>query len=243
MEVYPMVDEVTVLRVPKRTEQQLVAEYGSSGRIALATGHEVSTVTDQELQDLEAIESYIGAFVPDTTPLADLDMDGVFRYYSIQRRIRPILDLRILTEPVTSPRSQHSLERFIRDVRDMHAALGLVPDLAGKGNLVLDRRGFVKLIDINNFRRVVPNDEFSATLPNDLEPYAIGQKSIYGVLPPGFVDDLGHPIADLTLATLQNLEVRGLGRDVDQLQQDPFYAPLTCDKRRIALALLREDTA
>lgn len=243
MEVYPLVDEQTVIRVPRRTEAQLIEEHGSSGRKVLAAGHEVSSITDKELHDLEAIESFIGAFVPDTTPFADLDLQGNFRYYSLQRRVRVTLDLRTNVERLEAANSRHSLERFIRDVRDMHKALGLLPDLAGRGNLVLDRYGLVKLIDINNFRRLTPSAELERVLPSSLDDYVLGFKDIRSLLPSDFIDDLGLPIGDLTLARLQHLEIRALGRDPKQLEQDPIYEPMHNEQRRIVLGLLRSDMA
>jgi hypothetical protein len=245
MEIFPLVDEQTVLRVPRRTEQQLIEKFGSSGRKALATGHEVSVVTETELRDLESVAGYIGAFVPDTAPFADLDLEGNFRYYSLQRRVRITQDLRVCTRRLGSFQSRHSLERFIRDVRDMTKHLGLIPDLAGTGNLVLDQYDRVKLVDINNFRRLIGSEELDKAIPNDVdwEPYALRQRSVAEILPPGYVDDLGHPIADLSLAALQNLEVRALGRERKALRLDPFYQPLTEQKRRILLALLRGELA
>jgi len=245
MEVYPLVDERTVLRVPRRTEQQLIEEFGSSGRQVLADGHEVSSFTERELRDLEAVDSFIGAFLPDTTPFADLDLNNEFRYYSIQRRIKVVQDLRICTSRLSSATSRHSLERFIRDVRDMVNHVGLLPDLAGRGNLVLDRFGTVKLVDINNFRRLVPDDEVERAIPGEteLEAYVLGRKDIRKVLPRDFLDDLGIPIADLSLAALQTLEVRGLGRDSNESDRDPFYESLHNTHRRLALALLRADLA
>jgi hypothetical protein len=241
MEVYPLVDEQTVLRVPRRTEQHLINIYGSSGRKALATGHEVSVITERELHDLEAMGAFIGAFVPDTAPFADLDLEGNFRYYALQRRVRVIQDLRICTQRLVETHSLYSLERFVRDVRDMVHHLGLIPDFGGKGNLVLDRYGLVKLIDINNFRRLVPNELIDECFgpDHDWSEYALGRKDVRKEVPAGFVDDQGHPIADLSLATLQNLEVRGLGRDYKQVIKDPFYAPLHHETRRILITLLR----
>jgi hypothetical protein len=246
MEVYPLVDERMVLRVPRRTEQQLIEEFGSSGRRALAAGHEVSAFTERELRDLEAADNYIGAFLPDTTPFADLDLDGSFRYYSLQLRIRVTQDLRICTTRLRSATSRHSLERFIRDVRDMVQHVGLLPDLAGKGNLVLDRYGMVKLIDINNFRRFVHDAEVENALPTkeqELDPYILGHRPLRGILPKDFLDDLGNPICDLSLAALRTLELRGLGRDAKELGRDPFYEPLRNRRRRLVLALLRTDMA
>ena len=124
MLVFSLVDERTVLRAPRRTEAQLIEEFGSSGRQVLADGHQVSTFTEREIHDLEAVDSYIGAFIPDTTPFPDLDLAGDFRYYSLQRRIRVIRDLRICTERIEDAGSRNSLERFIRDVRDMVRNLG-----------------------------------------------------------------------------------------------------------------------
>jgi len=128
----------------------------------------------------------------------------------------------------------------------MVQSIGLLPDLAGRGNLVLDGSGLVKLVDINNFRRLVPEEELSASFPEDgdlLDALALGRKDIRTYLPRDFLDDLGNPIGDLSLAALQTLEIRGLGRDPDQVEADPFYLPLKSDRRRLALALLRADFA
>jgi hypothetical protein len=245
MEVYPLVDERTVLRVPRRTEHQLIEEFGSSGRRALADGHQVSSFTERELKDLEAVDSYIGAFLPDTTPFADLDLDDNFRYYCLQKRIMVVQDLRICTSRLESYTARHSLERFIRDVRDMVDDIGLLPDLAGKGNLVLDRFNRVKLIDINNFRRFIPNEEIEEALSGDLDldEYVLGRKSIADLLPDDFLDDLGNPIGDLSLAALQALEVRGLGRSQAEVDRDPFYDPLRNRSRRLVLTLMRSEMA
>lgn len=246
MEVYPLVDERTVLRVPRRTEQQLIDSAGSSGRKVLSAGHQVSKITERELRDLEKADSFIGAFLPGTTPFADLDLCGEFRYYSLQRRVKVTLDLRVCTGAMPSATSRRSLERFIRDVRDMVQSVGLLPDLAGRGNLVLDGAGLVKLVDINNFRRVVSEEELAASFPDDpdlLDALALGRKEIRSYLPRDFLDDLGNPIGDLSLAALQTLEVRGLGRDPDEVEADPFYLPLRSERRRLALALLRADFA
>ncbi|MCB9554908.1 MAG: hypothetical protein H6707_02310 [Deltaproteobacteria bacterium] len=241
MEVFPLVDEHTVLRVPRRTEQQLIDEFGSCGRKALATGHEVSISTERELHDLEAIESYIGAFVPDTTPFADLDLNGEFRYYSLQRRVTISADLRNVRSKMPAYHSRRSLERFIRDVRDMFDSLRILPDLAGPGNLVLDRFGLVKLIDINNFRRLVSNEELEGAIPDDetLTLLINGQRDL---LPAGFIDDIGLPIADLSLAHLRNLEIRALGRAVNKIDADEFYRPLFHQRRQQVLATLKGDS-
>ncbi len=241
MEVYPLVDERTVLRVPRRTEHQLIAEFGSSGRQVLADGHQVSAFTEQELKNLEAADNFIGAFMPDTTPFADLDLYNDFRYYSIQRRIYIVKDLRICTSRIKSPTSRNSLERFIRDVRDMVKHVGLLPDLAGRCNLVLDSFGMVKLIDINNLRRFITNEDIERTFPKDipLEEFALGRKDIRSFLPEDFLDDLGNPVCDLSLKALQTLELRGLGRNTKDLANDPFYSPLNHEKRRLVLAFIR----
>ncbi|MCA9664452.1 MAG: hypothetical protein KC503_02655 [Myxococcales bacterium] len=245
MQVYPLVDERTVLRVPRRSEQQLIDEHGSSGRKALATGHEVSVTTETELHDIEAMEGFIGAFVPDSTPFADLDLVGDFRYYCLQRRVKITRDLRLVNERLPLQASRRSLERFIRDVRDMVNELGLVPDLAGRGNLVLDAAGLVKLIDVNNFRRLVPCEELEACFSDDDEiaEYAASHKRIEPALPVDFVDDLGHPVGDLTLQQLRTLEVRGLARDYKAVDRDPFYAPLRNERRQKVLALLKKPAA
>ena len=245
MEIYPLVDELTVLRVPRRTEEQLILAHGSSGRRVLSDGHQVSQTTDSEIANLEAVTSYLGSFLADTTPFPDLDLAGNFRYYSIQRRVNVARDLRICVERIKPIKSQKSLERFLRDMKEMAEALHLMPDLAGKGNLVIDRQGLVKLIDINNFRRIIPAEEINPLFGDEhaIKDFAAGVKDFHALLPPDFLDDLGNPIYYLSLQSLHTLEVRGLGRNPKTLENDPFYEPLFDERLRMILALLRPDMA
>ena len=71
----------------------------------------------------------------------------------------------------------------------------------------------------------------------------LGLKDIRKALPEDFVDDMGLPIGDLTLARLKQLEVRALGRPIKEVDKDPIYAPLHHERRRVVLALLRSDMA
>ncbi len=89
--------------------------------------------------------------------------------------------------PVVDPWRPDSLppvthaHAFIRAVFDMIEARGLIPDLAGIGNLRTDSQGLLKLIDINNINPLTVDAQIH-------------------------LDDQGYPTADKSLQALALLE-------------------------------------
>ena len=86
-----------------------------------------------------------------------------------------------------------------------------VPDLAGAGNLVMDRNGDIRLVDINNISKVFFDDTIR-------------------------LDDRGYPVCDKSIEALSLLEAKILGRPVDhhEVIYEIFLDP---DRRREVKAL------
>jgi len=82
--------------------------------------------------------------------------------------------------PDSLPAVTHAHE-FLRGVLDMIEAQGLIPDLAGIGNLRTDSQGLLKLIDINNINPLTVDAQIH-------------------------LDDQGYPTADKSLQALALLE-------------------------------------
>lgn len=95
-------------------------------------------------------------------------------------------------------------EEFVRRVKKLIMEAGLVPDLAGVGNLLLTRSGRIKLVDINNISRVSSGPEI-------------------------YLDDRGYPVCDKSIAALFHLEEQ-LARTSPQ-RDDPPYGPFLNPER------------
>ncbi len=80
--------------------------------------------------------------------------------------------------------------RFVEKIKQMIAASGHIPDLAGMGNLVMVCSGAIKLVDINNIAKVSFDGQIS-------------------------LDDKGYPVCDKSIEALANLETKLLGRSID----------------------------
>ena len=87
-------------------------------------------------------------------------------------------------------------ERALGRIRKMITQASLVPDLAGVGNLLLNRMGNIKLVDINNISRV----SFKPAIP---------------------LDDRGYPVCDKSIEALSLLEQKLFGRPIDR--SAPIY--------------------
>ncbi len=83
--------------------------------------------------------------------------------------------------------AREGLVRFVSAVRCLVAEEGLIPDLAGVGNLLLTATGGIKLVDINNISAL----RFIPAIP---------------------LDDKGYPVGDKSVEALFRLERDGLGR-------------------------------
>ncbi|MBW1803062.1 MAG: hypothetical protein JRJ85_20305 [Deltaproteobacteria bacterium] len=81
-------------------------------------------------------------------------------------------------------------ERFINNIKRMIIEARHVPDLAGVGNLLIDRSGNIKLVDINNISEVFFNQAIRT-------------------------DDIGYPVCDKSIEALSHLEQKLLGKPLD----------------------------
>lgn len=93
-------------------------------------------------------------------------------------------------------RVRQNSRAFISRVRRLIQEAEYVPDLAGMGNLVLTRRGNLKLVDINNVSRVL----FTREIP---------------------IDDRGYPVCDKSIEALFQIERKILRRT--GLEKDSLY--------------------
>jgi len=92
--------------------------------------------------------------------------------------------------------ARRKADRFVGQIKQMIKAVRYVPDLAGAGNLVLNREGQIRLVDINNISPVAFNDTI-------------------------LLDDKGYPVCDKSIEALSLIERKVLDRPIDF--QDPFY--------------------
>ncbi len=95
------------------------------------------------------------------------------------------------------------IENFVARVKKLIGMEGLIPDLAGVRNILVGRKGQVKLVDINNISDVHVSDEIH-------------------------LDDLGYPVCDKSIEVLHRLETRVLGKEV---QADALYATFLKEAR------------
>jgi hypothetical protein len=93
---------------------------------------------------------------------------------------------------------------FVAQVKKLIMEAGLVPDLAGVGNLLLTRTGCIKLVDINNISEVSPDP----------------------VIP---LDDRGYPVCDKSIAVLFHLEQKLTSRSPQR--HGPLYGPFLNPER------------
>lgn len=89
---------------------------------------------------------------------------------------------------------QANSDEFVRRVKKMILETGLIPDLAGDGNLILTDDGIIKLVDINNISRISYDNTIS-------------------------VDDKGYPVCDKSIEALYELEKRLSSRPVDKTEE------------------------
>ncbi len=102
------------------------------------------------------------------------------------------------------PRILEAFKLFIDRTRRMVSQSGIIPDLAGNGNLIISPSGNLKLVDINN---IIPIDPGGPVL----------------------LDDKGYPSADKSMEVLFILEKRILASS--GVTRDPLYAPFRVPER------------
>ena len=103
---------------------------------------------------------------------------------------------------------------FTANVKRMIHEAGLIPDLAGEGNLILTDDGHVKLVDINNISEV----QFTAKISLDEKQYPVCDKSIEALAL------LEHKLAEESIDTTEPLYRIFLDpvrkQTVDQLEKE-----------------------
>jgi hypothetical protein len=98
-----------------------------------------------------------------------------------------------------------SISSFARRTRRMIVDEGHIPDLAGNGNLILTKRGEIKLVDINNILRL---DQYETNL----------------------IDDKGYPACDKSVEVLIILEEKILKNKA--VTTDPLFGFFLAADRR-----------
>jgi len=95
-------------------------------------------------------------------------------------------------------------ELFISYVKNMIKESSLIPDLAGFGNLKVDEKGKIRLVDINNISKVVFDDTIH-------------------------LDNNGYPVLDKSIEALSRLEQRLLNQPLNK--RDRLYNFFLEEKR------------
>ncbi len=99
---------------------------------------------------------------------------------------------------------RNSVGKALTQIRKMIREAGLIPDLAGVGNMLLTPAGGIKLVDINNISQVSCET---------------------GI----FCDDKGYPVCDKSMEALSLMEKKLLGRPLDK--RDPVYGAFLDSER------------
>lgn len=97
---------------------------------------------------------------------------------------------------------------FIQRIKEMIAKDGYIPDLAGRGNLIVAPTGEIKLVDINNISRVDFDSEIR-------------------------LDDRGYPVCDKSIEALYLIEEKMAGRSADR--KEAVYQFFLNPRRRRAV--------
>ncbi len=102
--------------------------------------------------------------------------------------------------------------RFVAGAKKMILEAGLIPDIAGVGNLFATRDGRIKLVDINNVSR----------LPADSR------------IP---LDDRGYPACDKSIEALARIEEHLCGASPEKMVQAPYDRFLTAKRMHVVREL------
>lgn len=217
-----------VIRVPLRSEEELVANSGEYK-------NGVSVLTHEEIEQYEKMEEHLGASLVPVSPFYSYDANGNLRTYSTQRFVRVKKDLRIINtwDPIENT-TRDSLAELIHGVRKLIKACGLIPDLAGQNNVVLDARNKAKLIDVNNINTLLDRNSWSNYSDAELREKWHEVLSRHGVkrfINPKYLDDKNYPVADVSLLVMRNWEMI-LGKRDAELDQDEIYGLIAYGTRR-----------
>lgn len=110
-------------------------------------------------------------------------------------------------------RARNQAANFIEKIKQMIMEAHHIPDLAGVGNLLIQRSGLIKLVDINNISPVAFDAEIR-------------------------LDDKGYPVCDKSIEALALLEQKIVGGTTDK--KEPVYRTFLDPQRRRDVKALEE---
>lgn len=242
MTAYPDKTGFNVIRVPHRTEDDLCRLYGQSDRfVDMPNGgrQPISLYTLAELEKYLLLRKELGSFVADIVTFPDFDMTGALRTYSMQRRIYPKTDLGArMVRPITDVLSQKELKNLrgaIKGIRRLLRVRKLIPDLCNNGNIVSDLDEHIWVIDINNVRPAIPNDEWLRA-EGPMDSFALRRmisQSRAEIFATGYLDGHGFAIADRTLARVARWDADIKGVDCDDLIANDYLYARYINRQRI----------
>lgn len=208
-----------VLRVPFRTEHEL----GPPGQ-----GAALSPTTTEEIQNYHALITHLGDSVVPVEPFTAPDSLGRARTYSRQDYIPQDADRRSdPAQPLGLVQIEY-LRTFLNRMYSLIQNTGLIPDLAGRNNVVVDTGGRPRLIDVNNVGRLLGDEWISvdaSTLTGRWSNVVNTLRTPGTKVHHAYFDDKGFPSADCSLWILRTLEAR-TGTRLAQLDADPIYGRL-----------------
>lgn len=229
MDVYRHKNGEEVLRVPHRTEADLIARNGAS-----EGDPEMSLTTQLEIIRHELLITHLGDSMVPVKPFKELDRLGRLRTYSTQPyiSIQEGHPLQLYKGKHVPEVTRESLRSFIDRVRVLIQETGLIPDLAGNQNVVVDKSGSVLLVDVNNVRRLL-GEEWTLPAGQERSAYDRVRSIKYPphLLHPEYLDDHRFPVADTSLYVLRTWE-HFLGHSTSELDRDPLYGRLSSNSTR-----------
>lgn len=110
------------------------------------------------------------------------------------------------TKEEFSRQAVSDIKKFVEAITAMVKQTGLIPDLAGDGNLMLSHRGRLKLVDINNIIKITQGPEIQ-------------------------LDDKGYPCCDKSMEVLSILGHK-IARISPPVVYDPFFGKFFDRKRK-----------
>lgn len=263
--VFPENTGDTVLRAAIDDEEKRVRKYGKS---EADNKTPISNITAKEHNDYKTLRHELGGFVAEIrSSFSAPDKIGRIRAYSIQSAVKQRQDLSNLKGIgrvrfcELSPEARKNLTEFCFKIRKMIENTGKIPDLSGKGNVLLDMRDRVKLVDTNNIRPALSSKtwlngigkcptEIAMDLQNRKTPdsrgykrdtdvwYLLERMMTEGVFAKQYLDERGEPTADKSFSMLREWEDQ-LGIDT---YKDPFYEEFfDYERRRVIETFERYD--
>ena len=220
MTAYESLDGSQVLRVPKKSEGELCELYDESeSNVVVDNGdiHSISEFTFNEIRRYRSLVRTLRNHVVKIYFFHGLDNSGELRTFSIQRKVDKKLDLGSFSTCFSNlneelnQQEKENLKNFIVKIKLLIKRHKLVPDIANRGNLVLEEDGRVSLIDINNIRDLLTNEEWireeyaNLQMPELMRVVNRVNEEIREVFHPDHLDEYLFPIADKSISKLKAL--------------------------------------